>query len=120
VKPQTTLEFTPQQVASERQNGLAHGNAPSAAKPSLAIAGPVRRHAAGGAVALAAFLALWLNAPRRGLALGSDSYLWHVVRFSFWQAFLSALLSVGRPSFSPAPFIGVASRAAHCCCACAR
>ncbi|MFO4809179.1 thiamine/thiamine pyrophosphate ABC transporter permease ThiP, partial [Salmonella enterica subsp. enterica serovar 1,4,[5],12:i:-] len=23
-----------------------------------------------------------------------DSYLWHVVRFSFWQAFLSAVLSV--------------------------
>ncbi|MBD3706251.1 hypothetical protein IE993_25675 [Klebsiella pneumoniae] len=46
VKPQTTLSFTPQQVASERQTGLAHGNAPSAAKPSRADAGPVRRYAA--------------------------------------------------------------------------
>lgn len=28
------------------------------------------------------------------MAIWQDSYLWHVVRFSFWQAFLSALLSV--------------------------
>ncbi|MTH45089.1 thiamine/thiamine pyrophosphate ABC transporter permease ThiP [Intestinirhabdus alba] len=47
------------------------------------------------AVALAAFLALWLNAPQGDwMSLWQDSYLWHVVRFSFWQAFLSAALSV--------------------------
>ena len=47
------------------------------------------------AVALAAFLALWWNAPQGNwVAIWQDSYLWHVVRFSFWQAFLSALLSV--------------------------
>jgi thiamine transport system permease protein len=47
------------------------------------------------AVALAAFLALWLNAPQTDVfALLQDSYLWHVLRFSFWQAFLSAALSV--------------------------
>lgn len=47
------------------------------------------------AVALAAFLALWLNAPPTDFrALAQDSYLWHVLRFSFWQAFLSSLLSV--------------------------
>lgn len=47
------------------------------------------------AVAAAAFLALWQNAPTGELsAFWQDSYLWHVVRFSFWQAFLSALLSV--------------------------
>lgn len=47
------------------------------------------------AVALAAFLALWWNAPQGDwVAVWQDSYLWHVVRFSFWQAFLSALLSV--------------------------
>lgn len=47
------------------------------------------------AVALAAFSALWLNAPpSSGAAFWQDSYLWHVVRFSFWQALLSALLSV--------------------------
>ena len=47
------------------------------------------------AVALAAFLALWFSAPGAGWqSVFSDSYLWHVVRFSFWQAFLSALLSV--------------------------
>ncbi len=41
-----------------------------------------------------AFLALWFNAPESDLlALWHDSYLWHVIRFSFWQAFLSALLS---------------------------
>lgn len=47
------------------------------------------------AVALAAFLALWFNAPQgEWLSLWRDDYLWHVVRFSFWQAFLSAVLSV--------------------------
>jgi len=47
------------------------------------------------AVALAAFLALWFNAPHTDvLAIVQDSYLWHVLRFSFWQAFLSAVLSV--------------------------
>ncbi|XTZ37728.1 thiamine/thiamine pyrophosphate ABC transporter permease ThiP [Salmonella enterica] len=47
------------------------------------------------AVALASFFALWQNAPATHFsALLQDSYLWHVVRFSFWQAFLSALLSV--------------------------
>ncbi|EPQ5269463.1 thiamine/thiamine pyrophosphate ABC transporter permease ThiP [Klebsiella aerogenes] len=46
-------------------------------------------------VALAAFLALWLEAPQAPWqTILSDSYLWHVVRFSFWQAFLSALFSV--------------------------
>jgi thiamine transport system permease protein len=47
------------------------------------------------AVALAAFLALWFSAPATGWGeFLHDSYLWHVVRFSFWQAFLSAVLSV--------------------------
>lgn len=47
------------------------------------------------AVSLGAFLALWFNAPESDLlSLWHDSYLWHVIRFSFWQAFLSALLSV--------------------------
>ncbi|VYU29089.1 thiamine/thiamine pyrophosphate ABC transporter permease ThiP [Metakosakonia massiliensis] len=52
------------------------------------------------AVALAAFFALWRYAPESALStLWQDSYLWHVVRFSFWQAFLSALLSVGPAIF---------------------
>ncbi len=56
------------------------------------------------AVALAAFLALWWNAPQGDwVAVWQDSYLWHVVRFSFWQAFLSALLSV-----VPAIFLALA------------
>ena len=47
------------------------------------------------AVALAAFLALWKHAPDTALSdFWQDSYLWHVVRVSFWQALLSALLSV--------------------------
>lgn len=47
------------------------------------------------AVALAALLALWFNAPHTDiLAMVQDHYLWHVLRFSFWQAFLSAALSV--------------------------
>lgn len=47
------------------------------------------------AVSMGAFLALWFNAPESDLfAIWHDSYLWHVVRFSFWQAFLSAVLSV--------------------------
>lgn len=48
------------------------------------------------AVALLAFSALWLNAPEiQWLVLWQDDYLWHVLRFSFWQAFLSAVLAVG-------------------------
>lgn len=46
-------------------------------------------------VALAAFGALWLHAPQTDYsALLHDPWLWHVVRFSFFQASLSALLSV--------------------------
>ncbi|MCU5772696.1 thiamine/thiamine pyrophosphate ABC transporter permease ThiP [Erwiniaceae bacterium BAC15a-03b] len=47
------------------------------------------------AVALLAFAALWFNAPATDWrAIWQDSYLWHVLGFSFWQALLSALLSV--------------------------
>src|SRR5699024_2737778 len=45
--------------------------------------------------ALAAFLALWCNAPPRyWVAVWQQSYLWLVVRAPFWQAFLSSLLFV--------------------------
>jgi thiamine transport system permease protein len=72
-------------------------------------------------VALAAFLALWFSAPETSWnALIRDSYLWHVVRFSFWQAFLSALFRCYRRYSSPAPCTGGASPAARCCCAFAR
>ncbi|CAI2453337.1 Sulfate transport system permease protein CysW [Serratia ficaria] len=38
---------------------------------------------------------LWRHAPDSDWrALWQDSYLWHVVRFTFWQALLSALISV--------------------------
>ena len=53
---------------------------------------------AAGVILLVAALAmgsLWRHAPGsdwRGL--WQDSYLWHVVRFTFWQALLSALISV--------------------------
>lgn len=61
-------------------------------------------------VSLAAFLALWLNAPSGAWStIWRDSYLWHVVRFSFWQAFLSAVLSVVPAVFSPARFIDAVS-----------
>ncbi|QCR37176.1 thiamine/thiamine pyrophosphate ABC transporter permease ThiP [Nissabacter sp. SGAir0207] len=47
------------------------------------------------AVAGLAFGALWLHAPvANWRALAQDSYLWHVVRFTFMQALLSALCSV--------------------------
>ncbi|WP_437610399.1 thiamine/thiamine pyrophosphate ABC transporter permease ThiP [Erwinia sp. V71] len=47
------------------------------------------------AVALLAFAALWFNAPDTDWrAFWQDSYLWHILGFSFWQALLSALLSV--------------------------
>ncbi|QKJ85818.1 thiamine transport system permease protein [Paramixta manurensis] len=47
------------------------------------------------AVAVLTFSALWLNAPASDWqALLQDGYLRHVVAFSFWQAALSALLSV--------------------------
>lgn len=73
------------------------------------------------AVALAAFLALWWNAPQGNwVAVWQDSYLWHVVRFSFWQAFLSALLSVVPRYSSPAPSIAGAFRVGWRCCVCAQ
>lgn len=46
-------------------------------------------------IATLAVSSLWRHAPEsdwRGL--WQDSYLWHVVRFTFWQALLSALVSV--------------------------
>ena len=47
------------------------------------------------AVALTAIGALWFNAPtHHWRAVLGDAYLLHVLRFTFWQAFLSALLSV--------------------------
>ncbi|MCE9881962.1 ABC transporter permease subunit, partial [Hafnia paralvei] len=47
------------------------------------------------AVATAAFSALWRHAPELDwYSLWQDDYLWHVVRFTFWQAFLSAMCSV--------------------------
>ncbi|CNH83323.1 thiamine/thiamine pyrophosphate ABC transporter permease ThiP [Yersinia pekkanenii] len=46
-------------------------------------------------VAILAFSALWRHAPAADWqSIWHDSYLWHVIRFTFWQAFLSALLSV--------------------------
>lgn len=45
-------------------------------------------------VAALAFGALWLQAPEsQWRTLWHDSYLWHVIRFTFWQALLSALFS---------------------------
>lgn len=46
-------------------------------------------------VALLSFGTLWFNAPSGEIAsIIADDYLWHVVRFTFWQAFLSALFSI--------------------------
>lgn len=51
-------------------------------------------------IALVAFAALWfyvpaIGSPQRWFSeLINDSYLWQIVRFTFWQAFLSVLLSL--------------------------
>ncbi|MBQ0954766.1 thiamine/thiamine pyrophosphate ABC transporter permease ThiP [Serratia symbiotica] len=46
-------------------------------------------------IATLALGSLWHYAPESDWRnLWQDSYLWHVVRFTFWQALLSALLSV--------------------------
>lgn len=46
-------------------------------------------------IALAAMGSLWRHAPESDWrSLWQDSYLWHVVRFTFWQALLSAVISV--------------------------
>ncbi|VAX76482.1 Thiamine transport system permease protein ThiP [Serratia symbiotica] len=46
-------------------------------------------------IATMAIAALWHHAPESNWqTLWKDSYLWHVVRFTFWQALLSALISV--------------------------
>ncbi len=57
-KPATTLEFTPAEVAAQRQHGLANGNAPSAVNSRL-VNSSVSAATLVVAVALAAFLALW-------------------------------------------------------------
>lgn len=45
-------------------------------------------------VALLAFVALWRQAPDTPWqSLWGDSYVWYVIRFTFWQAFLSAVFS---------------------------
>lgn len=47
------------------------------------------------AIALLSFGALWFFAPEISIDdIISDSYLWHVISFTFWQAFLSAVFSV--------------------------
>ncbi|GBU12974.1 thiamine transport system permease [Enterobacterales bacterium] len=47
------------------------------------------------AVAMLALGSLWRHAPQMtGPSLWRDAYLWHVIRFTFWQALLSALFSV--------------------------
>jgi thiamine transport system permease protein len=48
-----------------------------------------------------------------------DSYLWHVIRFSFWQAFLSALLSVAPAIFLARALYRRRFLAVLPCCACA-
>ncbi|EKT60118.1 thiamine transporter membrane protein [Providencia sneebia DSM 19967] len=46
-------------------------------------------------VALLAFGSLWFFSPSISIReLFSDHYLWHVIGFTFWQAFLSALFSI--------------------------
>lgn len=46
-------------------------------------------------IAFATFAALWFYAPPGNISqLFSDEYLWHVIRFTFWQAFLSAFISL--------------------------
>ncbi|TQI78819.1 thiamine transport system permease protein [Serratia fonticola] len=46
-------------------------------------------------IALAAMGSLWRHAPESDWrSVWQDRYLWHVVRFTFWQALLSALISV--------------------------
>ncbi|MEX6312959.1 thiamine/thiamine pyrophosphate ABC transporter permease ThiP [Providencia manganoxydans] len=46
-------------------------------------------------VALLAFGALYVFSPEISISdVISDSYLWHVIGFTFWQAFLSAVFSV--------------------------
>lgn len=46
-------------------------------------------------VAALALGSLWRHAPQMsGASLWQDPYLWHVIRFTFWQALLSALCSV--------------------------
>lgn len=46
-------------------------------------------------VALLTLSAIWQQAPGSDwLTIWQDNYLWHVVKFTFWQALLSTLLSV--------------------------
>ncbi len=61
-------------------------------------------------IALSAFGALWFNAPDSNwYEFLHDSYLWHVIQFTFWQAFFICPLigntrNISGKSTSPPPF----------------
>jgi hypothetical protein len=108
MKPQTTLEFTPQQVAASVRTGLAHGNAPSAANS----AGSCRALAAIVLVAVAgrvsgAVVQRAGERPERALARQLS-----LARGAFLLlAGVSLRAAVGIPAiFRPRACIGVASR----------
>ncbi len=71
-------------MASRRQSLMNRSLLPGALASGLLIT-----------VALLSLGALWFFAPEVSInEIISDSYLWHVIGFTFWQAFLSAVLSV--------------------------
>ncbi|HCH7936706.1 MULTISPECIES: thiamine/thiamine pyrophosphate ABC transporter permease ThiP [Providencia] len=71
-------------MASRRQSLMNQSLLPGALASGLLIT-----------VALLSLGALWFFAPEVSInEIISDSYLWHVIGFTFWQAFLSAVLSV--------------------------
>ncbi len=71
-------------MASRRQSLMNRSLLPGALASGLLIT-----------VALLSLGALWFFAPEVSInEIISDSYLWHVIGFTFWQAFLSDVLSL--------------------------
>ncbi|MBF4190055.1 hypothetical protein ISX56_26965, partial [Serratia ureilytica] len=63
---------------------------------------------------------LWRHSPDSGWrGLWQDSYLWHVVRFTFLQALLSALISVLPAILLARALYRRRFPAGSCCCDCA-
>ena len=93
-KPAKTLEFDAKKWRKSAISGYGYGKTQSAVNCRVPDTGAL----ASGlllVVAVSAFGALWFNTPDTDWQqIWDDSYLWHVVRFTFWQAFLSALFSV--------------------------
>ncbi len=85
------------------RHGLANGTRRQPLIPGWLIPKCKRRHAGGSGCTGGVSRPVVERAAGDWVAVWQDSYLWHVVRFSFWQAFLGAALCRTRNIPRPRP-----------------